>query len=391
MGLLECLKINNMELPNTEEYSIVDAIRVVYIYSGNSLKGDQYTKGLEKYIKNKKHLLFILSDGMGSNLIDSLPYDSILKRNKKLDLKTVSPSTTGCVLSSVATAEYPCVHGMIGWYSYNREKNIAYYPVLYEERYTHKDLEEFGLMESDVYVYPSKMNELRRKTCALFEEGIVDSKFSKYIMKENRIGYKDIGDAFNKVIKLLENEEEDTFTYLYISNIDGQSHKYGIYSEEVKKVIGEIESNLNILKKRGIKDLEVIITADHGQINVENGDIIMDFSKYEKYFYALPGIDCGTATYYIKPGQEKEFVKSFEEDFKGEMFLFKTEEYVENNVFGNEGISEYMKSNMGEYISFCAKGKYLINSRDTSKYFGKMKGCHSGFSKEELVIPLIIL
>lgn len=92
----------------------------------------------------------------------------------------------------------------------------------------------------------------------------------------------------------------------------------------------------------------------------------MDFEKYNKYFYALPGIDYGTATYYIKENK--------------------------NNIFGKEPISPYMKSNLGEFIIFCKKGAYFVNTiEDTEKYIGKIKGSHSGFSKEELIIPLIVI
>lgn len=51
-----------------------------------------------------------------------------------------------------------------------------------------------------------------------------------------------------------------------------------------------------------------------------------------------------------------------------------------------------MKSNLGEFISFCKKGAYFVNTiEDTEKYIGKIKGSHSGFSKEELIIPLIVI
>ena len=74
------------------------------------------------------------------------------------------------------------------------------------------------------------------------------------------------------------------------------------------------------------------------------------------------------------------------------MFIFNTEEFIKNNIFGNEKISRYMKSNLGEFVSFCKKGAYFVNSiESTEKYIGKIKGSHSGFSKEELTIPLIVL
>lgn len=118
----------------------------------------------------------------------------------------------------------------------------------------------------------------------------------------------------------------------------------------------------------------------------------MDFEKYNKYFYALPGIDYGTATYYIKENKKEEFLKEFRKDYNDKMYIFDTEEFIKNNILGKEPISPYMKSNLGEFISFCKKGAYFVNTiEDTEKYIGKIKGSHSGFSKEELIIPLIVI
>lgn len=392
VNLIECLKKNNMYVLNCDETSIVDLMQVVYKYCGyyNGIKKDNLRA--EKYVKDKKHILFILVDGMGSNLINSLPENMLLKKNRITDIKTVFPTTTGCVLSSVATGLTPAIHGMIGWYNYNRAKNINYYTLLFKERDTGKDLEELGINKCEIYFYESIMNKLNRKTIGLFPKTIVNSTFSQFILNNNRIGYKDIGDAFEKVTKNIEeNIEIPTFTYLYISDVDALSHHNGVYSSEVRAKLNEINYEINKLQESNMENLEIIITADHGQIDI-NEEILMDFEKYENYFYALPGIDFGTATYYIRKGKEEEFLKEFNKDYKDKMYIFRTEEYIENKIFGNEKLSEYMKSNLGEYISFCKKGGYFINTiNNQENYIGKIKGSHSGFSKEEIEIPLIVI
>ena len=306
---------------------------------------------------------------------------------------TVFPTTTGCVLPSIATAEYPSTHGMIGWYNYNRDRNIDYYTLLFKDRYSGKNLRELDINENDIYVCDSKMNKLKRKTIALFPEHIVNSDFSKFVLNKNRVAYNSVEEAFKKATnEIQKNLDKETFTYLYLPYVDSESHYNGVYSKEVNKVINEIEEQLIKLKNQQIQDLEIIIIADHGQIDVIDNDITMDFEKYNKYFYALPGIDFGTATYYVKNDKRKEFLEEFEKDYKDRMYIFETDEFIKNNIFGKEKISQYMKSNLGEYISFCKKGLYFVNTIvDAEKYIGKIKGSHSGFSKEELTIPLIVI
>ena len=297
------------------------------------------------------------------------------------------------MLPSIATAEYPSTHGMIGWYNYNRDRNIDYYTLLFKDRYSGKNLRELDINENDIYVCDSKMNKLKRKTIALFPEHIVNSDFSKFVLNKNRVAYNSVEEAFKKATnEIQKNLDKETFTYLYLPYVDSESHYNGVYSKEVNKVINEIEEQLIKLKNQQIQDLEIIIIADHGQIDVIDNDITMDFEKYNKYFYALPGIDFGTATYYVKNDKRKEFLEEFEKDYKDRMYIFETDEFIKNNIFGKEKISQYMKSNLGEYISFCKKGLYFVNTIvDAEKYIGKIKGSHSGFSKEELTIPLIVI
>ena len=330
---------------------------------------------------------------MGSNLINSLSDKSILKQNKVADLLTVFPTTTGCVLSSISAAEYPITHGILGWYNYNRDKDINYYALLFKDRKSEMDLTELGVNEEDIYVSSSIMNKLNRKTTAIFPEKIVDSKFSKFILNKNRISYQSLKEAFEKTtINIQNNKAISTFTYLYLPYIDSISHDNGVYSNEVKRLIFDIEKELVNLKNKNIENLEIIITADHGQIDVTQKDITMDFEKYCKYFYALPTIDYGTAMYYVKEDKKKEFLIEFEKDYKNEMYIFKTEEFIENHMFGNDKMSEYMKNNIGEFISLCKKGAYFVNEiNEPEKYIGKVKGSHSGLSKEELTVPLIVI
>lgn len=73
------------------------------------------------------------------------------------------------------------------------------------------------------------------------------------------------------------------------------------------------------------------------------------------------------------------------------MYLFKTKDFFDNNMFGIGNVSEYAKSNLGEYISLCENDKYLINTEDVELYYGKIKGCHSGLTKDEMIIPLVII
>ena len=339
MRFLDFMEENELVLTNYNDTTIIDVVRTIYNLCGTSFAYNKKMDQLKEIIKPKKHILFILSDGMGSNLIDSLPSNSILKRNKKLDIQTVNPSTTGCAIPSILTGEYPEVHGMLGWLSYYREKKIEYLPVLFTERRTKKNLIDLKISSKEIFRTESVLNVLNKKTYALFPTEIKDSVFSKFALnKGKRLGYTSIEDAFDIYSNVIKQKNTETFTYMYLPHIDNTSHEFGVFSSEVYSVLNTIENQLENIKIDD--DLEIIIVADHGQTDVLKKGYKLDFKKYEEFFYAYPGIDSGTATYYIKEKKAKEFEETFNNDFKDKMFLFKTDELVENNVFGQEGLSE---------------------------------------------------
>lgn len=389
MNLKEYIKNNNLFMPNYNKPNIMDLVKYLYGNFGVNFEDNKNIEYFKKNIPIKKHTLFILIDGMGSNLIDILDNKSILKKNKIADMTTVSPSSTGCVLTSLATAKFPNEHGIIGWYCYNRKFNTCYYPLLFVDRKDEKSLKDLNIKENDIFIFESKFNQLNIKTNVLYPSYISDSVYSKYVANDKiRKSYNTLEDAFNQIMEITIDNER-TFTYLYIPDIDSLEHNNGFDSKIVLDKIKKIEFELNRINN---DDLVIVITADHGQTNINiEKDIIMDFDKYNKYFYAYPGIDFGMATYYVNKDMEDEFVKEFNKDFKNKMYLFKTEEFINNGIFGVNNNNDIILSNLGEYISLCNSDSLFINSLDINEYFRKIKGNHSGLSKDEMIIPLIVI
>ena len=379
---------NDFIIPNYNNPNVVDLMRAIYSKYNIKTKINKNVETFKKTIPNNKHMLFILSDGTGSNLIDKLNDDSILKKNRKDDIITVFPSTTACVLTSLVTAEFPEVHGIWGWFNYDRNLNIDYCPLLFCDRKTETNLLDYGIEPKQIFLQHSVLNNLKTNVNVLFPKYIYDSIYSNFVInKENRHPYNDFNDIVN-FVKLNCQNKSESYTYLYLPDIDTLEHENGIDSEIVKDKLDEIENLIKKICKN--KDLTIIFTADHGQTNVTK-DIVLDFEEYDNMFYAYPSIDYGTASYYVKKGYENIFETSFKKKYKDDMILFKTKDLINNNFFGIGNFKSSAKDNLGEYISVCRKERYLINSTNVEKYYGKIKGNHSGLSYDEMIVPLIII
>ena len=379
---------NDFIVPNYNNPNVVDLMRAIYSKYNIKTEINKNVETFKKIIPNNKHVLFILSDGTGSNLINKLSDNSILKKNRKEDIITVFPSTTACVLTSIVTAEFPEVHGIWGWFNYDRNLNINYCPLLFCDRKTEINLLNYGIKPKQVFLQHSLLNNLKTNVNVLFPKYIYDSIYSNFVInKENRHSYNNFRDIVNFMKKNCQSKSE-SYTYLYLPDIDTLEHENGIDSKIVKDKLDEIENLIKNLCDN--EDLTIIFTADHGQTNVTR-DVVLDFEEYDNMFYAYPSIDYGTASYYIKKGYEDAFEKSFKDKYDDDMILFKTEDLINNNFFGIGNFKSSAKDNLGEYISICQKERYLINDPNVEKYYGKIKGNHSGLSCDEMIIPLIII
>ena len=269
-----------------------------------------------------------------------------------------------------------------------RNLNIEYCPLLFCNRKTENNLLDYGIEPKQVFLQHSLLNNLKTNVNVLFPKYICDSIYSNFVInKKDRYSYNDFNDIVKFMKKNCQNKSE-SYTYLYLPDIDTLEHENGIDSKIVKEKLEEIE---NLIKKLcDNRDLTIIFTADHGQTNITK-DVILDFEKYDNMFYAYPSIDYGTASYYIKKGYEDVFEKSFKNKYGNDMILFKTEDLINNNFFGIGNFKSSAKDNLGEYISICRKERYLINNPNIEKYYGKIKGNHSGLSCDEMIIPLIII
>ena len=379
------IKQNKLVIPNYNKHNLIDLLRVLYNYCGTNYKVNNNMKEIRKDVKNNKNIIFILVDGLGYNLVNTLPNDSILKKNYKRKLNTVFPTATGCVLNSVITGEYPSKTGFFGWYAYNRENNIPYYTLLLNDRITNENLK---LDDKDIFKYDSIFNKLNRNTNIVFPEFLLTSRFSKHVIGKNKsYGYKDYENAFNIISNIIKDKNE-TFTYLYLPEIDTLEHKNGVYKEIVYNKINELEKALTNFVRNN-NNFEIVLTADHGQVDIEN-IITMYLDKYNKYFYTLPSIDLGTSTFFVKEEYKEIFKKEFEKDFRDSMILYKTKDLIDNNFFG-KNMTKYAESCLGEYVSLCKKGYAFYNRVNKYTEEDRIYGNHTGLTKEEIEIPLIVI
>ena len=81
-NLQEIFEKENLIVPDYNKLNLVNLVRTLYNRYYANYEIDKNMKYIDKLIPKSKHTLFILIDGMGSNLVASLDDETIIKKNK---------------------------------------------------------------------------------------------------------------------------------------------------------------------------------------------------------------------------------------------------------------------------------------------------------------------
>lgn len=380
---------------DTFRYDIIDVMKYIACKFGVRFsKGQvdiQKNTELEELIPCQEKVVFILLDGLGYYKLKELPEDSLLKQHLVTPIQTVNPTSTACILTSLYSASYPTEHGLFGWWQYDKSLDLNYYPLLFQGRKTNINLKERGVKPKDLYHFKSIFDQFNAPVEVYMNRNIVNSDYSQFSSgkKANRHGYYSVKEATDTMAKRLA-EKSRLFQYLYIDGLDLASHIYGINSPEANDIIVALERGIQHIISQN-PDVTVVVTADHGQVEMASMLYLNQNHDYSRYFYALPSIDTRMISFFVKEEWQAEFEKQFMQEFGEDVILLTRDEADDFNLFGEKSLSQEAENALGEYIAIVVNSKFMVC--DKISYEDKMntKGNHSGLTKYETTIPLVVL
>ena len=332
---------------------------------------------LKKELANGyKNVVFICLDGMGINPINiNLDENSLLRKNIKKKLTSTFPSTTTSATTSLIRNKQPLEHGWFGWSLHFDEigRNLDIY--LHSDSKTGERVNyNYPIADNSDCYFDNANTDYN---ISLISPGYVQTKSKdKKIVIENEVDLcKEIGKVCAK--------EGKQFVYAYLPEPDYTMHEFGVSSPEAKAKIENINAEIEKLFD-SLKDTLIIITADHGQIDVSGYVEFYKDKEINSLLSCVPYLDARTPAFVVKPGKEKEFVKLFEVRYGNDFTLFKTSELINQGYFGSRGEYGYL---LGDYIAI---GTYTHKQFLAYENQTRFKGHHTSLT-EEMEVPLIVL
>ncbi len=326
--------------------------------------------------RNYKNIVFICFDGLGIHPLEmNLPESDFLRQNITQTLLSTFPSTTTNATKSLLFNKYPLEHGWFGWSMHFKELNTNV------DIFLNKD----SITKEDILVSKSPLGNFDYYFDMANSDYSVNTVFPPYVV----IAHPERNTAINTLeelslaVKSICSREGKQFIYAYLGEPDSTMHFDGVSGTETTLIFKSISDTVKDLYD-SLDNTLLIITADHGQVDIEGYVEFYNDRELISMFKVPPYMETRAPAFIVKDGYAEDFEKHFKGHYSDDFVLYRSEELVKKGYFGEWGDKAHL---LGDYIAI---GTYTHKQALFSPLQTRYKGHHTSLT-EEMEVPLIML
>ena len=391
------LRSGALRRPGAAQPSFVDLICAVHRGAGAEVTPSAHCETVAEHLFARRHLLLVLVDGMGMSAL-AHPDAADLRSRLRLELDSVFPATTACAMTTVATGKWPAQHGVPGWWAYLEEHATSATVLPFRERHSGRGLRRRGVRAADVWPLPSRFAEASRSMEMRVPLVYVLSTFSRYLSGNCRTrGYLSLRHAQRRILrrlrKLSARGGPPTITYWYIPDYDSACHTYGVAGAQSRATLRQIQDLLLELAAAAPDDAVVAATADHGLMDLEEGDRAPLFpgDPLLECLRCAPTGEGRTPHFHVRPGKAAELAARVADRAGDRLALLSQAEADDLRLFGPDPLSPLARQRFGDYIGIALAPFTLAYYPSADSTALHHVGVHGGMSPAEVRIPLLVL
>ncbi|MGK0740505.1 alkaline phosphatase family protein [Leucobacter sp. Z1108] len=330
-----------------------------------------------------RSFVMVVVDGLGhANLQARAAHARSISRLPSRRIETVIPSTTGAALTTLTTGRLPGEHGLIGYRIRHPKQGLLStlkdWRDIPDRRAWQRSTPLFEFAAA-VGARPVAIGRPAHATGGLTEAILSGAEYH---------GAVTIADRCAIASRLLR-AGEPIVAYLYIDELDKAAHADGWQSDLWLKRLEQLDAALDDLLRTLPGDVGVVVTADHGMIDVpEHRRLELGVDSEEFSGVSEVGGEPRMRSLYLHVGTDPESVAERVGAALGKLAWVGTRgEAIAANWFGPmaAGVAE----RLGEVI-VAARGQVCFTLPGDSPETRAMVGQHGGLSSEERGVPLAL-
>ena len=343
-----------------------------------------------------KRVVAILVDGLGSQNLKAAGGHAPFLNAALAVAKPAAcgfPSTTATSITSFATGLSAGQHGVVGYKVFDRTGNE---PGTTLAGRSANLLTGWGAQQDPLEWQPNQtVSELAVsngvEAFVIGPKAYDGSGFTQVTMRGAKyLPGKSIDDRIDVAIQLLRENKNEILVYLYIPELDQTAHASGVDSAKWLAGLESVDSAVKRLSGSLGKGDALLLTADHGIIDVPyHAHILLDEVKVDWARVASVGGDPRVNFIYLHDSAETSAFQSQLQDQLGDsVSVFSKSEAVSLGLYGSEPFGVALER-MPDIFALGVK-KVALYHRDYAPAKSlQMIGQHGALSPQEMSIPLL--
>lgn len=290
-------------------------------------------------------------------------------------ITSVSPSTTATALTSIATGLPPGEHGVVGY------RVAVEHEVLNVLRWTTPAGD--ARKRIDPRRFQPHAAFLNQRPCIVTKAEFASTGFSgAHLADVRHRGYRVTSTMLVELRRALAAGEP--FVYAYYDGIDKVSHEYGLaehYDAELAYVDRLVADVLGMLPRGAA----VVITADHGQVDVGDNTIALHSDVVSHVSY-----QSGEGRFrwlHARPGRAAALAEAVEA-CHGDTGWVRTRDQTIDEGWWGPSVTDAARNRFGDVALVAREPVSYIDDADTGPY--ELVGRHGSLTAAEMYVPLLV-
>ena len=336
--------------------------------------------------KNYKNIVFIVLDGMGEKILNNISLDGFFNKNKLKTVTSVYPSATVAALTTYYSGLPPYASGWVAWSQYFKDYGRAVDMFSQKESYERNDInKKIKNVFEEVVSYETIFEKIEKNGIRAVE---ITPSYSSPRGKTS-LRADNIDDALD-MVEFISSAEGEKFIFVYSDNPDGILHKYGCSSDEAKDFVLAAENKIKELSEK-LSDSLIIVTADHGQKDINKVYSTIDDEILFDTYLMPPTLESRAVAYYIKNDKKEEFKERFECLYKDEFLLLSKEEVLEKGILGYGEKHKRLDDFIGDFLAISISDSIMRLETFLAEGKPVKKSTHCGLTDDEMLVPVITI
>jgi hypothetical protein len=288
-------------------------------------------------------------------------------------ITTVLPATTASALTSLSTGLAPSQHGIVGFRIRVDDSvlNVLRWQV------------PFGRRAPDPFTVQRHTAFLGRSVPVVTKSEFRRTGFTEAHLRGGVFcGWSTVAVLVEHCRRLVGNGER--LVYAYYPGVDSVAHEFGLHDEYFRAELAAADELVGRLLDVLPRDAALVVTADHGQVNV--GDAWLPLTPLDGMFRFCAG-EGRFRTLFAERGAAAALLEAATDVFGEQAWVFARDQLLDEGWLGPGPVIASIRRRVGDVV-LAPRGPVAFVDPDLPNE-ARLVGAHGSLTADEMLVPLL--